>query len=76
MPGYSNLQANCCAKTFTSSGSLPASAFFESTTALTTPIEITSSAGTMVQAISRPVCPWIGGPSVSSSGWTRNVHTA
>ena len=30
-----NRQANCCANTFTFSGSLPASAFFESTTALT-----------------------------------------
>jgi hypothetical protein len=28
-----------------------------------------------VQTISRPVWPWIGGPSVSSSGCTRNVRT-
>ena len=55
---------------------MPASAFFERTTALTTPIAITRIAGTTVQAISSFVLPWIGGPSVSSSGWTRNAHTA
>ena len=55
---------------------MPASAFCESTTALTIPIAITSTAGTTVHAISRPVWPWIGGPSVSSSGWTRNAQTA
>ena len=31
-------------------------------------------AGTAVQTISRPVCPWIGGPSDSSSGWTRKLR--
>ena len=55
---------------------MPASAFFERTTALTTPIAITRIAGTTVQAISSFVLPWIGGPSVSSSGWTRNAQTA
>ncbi len=75
-PGYSNFHANCCANTFTSSGSLPAFAFLERTIALTTPIEITRIAGTIVHAISSFVFPWMGGPSVSSSGWTRNAQTA
>ena len=40
--------------------------FLASTTALTIEIAVTSAAGTAVQAISRPVCPWIGGPGGSS----------
>src|SRR5437762_9172744 len=44
--------------------------------ALTIAIEVTSRVGTAVQRISRPVCPWIGGPSESSSGLTRNFQTA
>ena len=75
LPGYSNRQANCCAKTLTRKGLAPASAFFESTTALTTPIEITRIAGTTVQITSSLVFPWIGGPSVSSSGCARNAIT-
>ena len=54
----------------------PASAFCESTTALTIPIAITRIAGTTVQTISSAVWPWIGGPSVSSSGCARNASTA
>ena len=36
---------------------------------------VTSTAGIAVHVISRPVCPWTGGPSESSSGRTRNVTT-
>ena len=36
---------------------------------------VTRIAGTAVQAISIPVCPWIGGPSESSSGRARNFIT-
>ena len=36
---------------------------------------VTSTAGIAVHVISRPVCPWIGGPSASSSGRARNVMT-
>jgi hypothetical protein len=46
----------------------PASSFLASTIALTTEIAVTSTAGIAVQTISSPVWPWIGGPSVSSSG--------
>ena len=46
-----------------------------STIAAAMAITVTSSAGTAVHAISRPVCPWIGGPSVSSSGRARNFTT-
>ena len=42
---------------------------------LITEIAVTSSAGTAVQTISTPVWPWIGGPSLSSSGRTRNLTT-
>jgi hypothetical protein len=73
-PGYSNLQANCCAVTAIRIGFGPASSFFASTTALTIEIAVTSTAGIAVQTISRPVCPWIGGPSDSSSGWTRKLR--
>ena len=71
--GYSKRHANCCANTFTWSAFALALAFCESTTAVTTPIAITSRAGTAVHAISRPVCPWMGGPSPSSSGWALNA---
>src|SRR5437879_6366884 len=46
------------------------------TIALTIAIEVTRSVGTAVQKISRPVWPWMGGPSESSSGFARNFHTA
>ena len=74
-PGYSNFQANCCAVTEMRSGFGPASSFWASTIALTIEIAVTSTAGIAVQTISRPVCPWIGGPSDSSSGWTRKLST-
>jgi hypothetical protein len=45
------------------------------TTPETTEIAVTRIAGIAVQRISIPVCPWIGGPSESSSGWTRNFNT-
>ena len=57
------------------SGFGPRSSFFASTIALTTEIAVTSTAGTAVQTISMPVWPWIGGPSVSSSGAARNFST-
>ncbi len=47
----------------------------ERTIALTIPMAVTSTVGTIVQAISRPVCPWIGGPSESSSGAARKTTT-
>ncbi len=74
-PGYSNFHANCCAVTEIRSGFGPASSFRASTIALTIAIAVTSRAGIAVQTISRPVCPWIGGPSDSSSGWTRKLST-
>ena len=55
LAGYSNRQENCWAKTLTVSGFVPAFPFWESTTALTTPIATTRIAGTTVQMISRPV---------------------
>src|SRR5690349_21271900 len=58
------------------SGSAPCASFFASTIALTTAIAVTSSVGTAVHTISRPVWPWIGGPSESSSGFARNFQTA
>src|SRR5688572_664687 len=73
-PGYSNFHANCCAVTAILIGCGPASSFLASTIALTTEIAVTSTAGIAVQTISRPVWPWIGGPSVSSSGCTRNLR--
>ena len=36
---------------------------------------VTSTAGIAVHVISRPVWPWIGGPSESSSGRARKVTT-
>src|SRR5919198_5304374 len=84
--GYLKVQKNCCALTSTTSGlsgfaegeaeARGMSSFFARTTALTTEIAVTSAAGTAVHAISSPVCPWIGGPSESSSGRTRNFTTA
>ncbi len=75
-PGYSNFQANCCAVTAIRIGLSPASSFFASTTAETTEIAVTSTAGIAVHTISRPVWPWIGGPSLSSSSdGTRNFRT-
>src|ERR687887_1206455 len=82
-PGYLKLQKNCCAVTSTMSGFSGVAAdawgtfsFFASTTALTIEIAVTRAAGTAVQTISSPVCPWIGGPSESSSGAARNLTTA
>jgi hypothetical protein len=73
--GYAKLHANCCAVTSTVRWFFGRSSFFASATALTIEIEVTSAAGTAVQTISSPVCPWIGGPSESSSGRTRNLMT-
>ena len=73
--GYTKLQANCLAVTSTRSGWAPASSFRASTIALTIAIAVTSTAGTAVQAISNPVWPWIGGPSLSSSGAARKRTT-
>src|SRR6266545_1206879 len=58
------------------SGFAPCASSFASTIALTMAMAVTSNAGTAVQTISSPVCPWIGGPSVSSSGFARNFQTA
>ena len=52
----------------------PVSSFFASTTALTIEIAVTRIAGTAVQTISSPVCPWIGGPSDSSSSGTLKLR--
>src|ERR687896_1136522 len=73
--GYSKLHANCCAVTPIRSGLSPASSFFASTTALTTEMAVTSTAGIAVHTISRPVCPCTGGPSASSSSGARNLST-
>ena len=54
---------------------MPASPFRASTIALKIPIAVTSTAGTAVHRISRPVWPWIGGPSASSSSGTRHFQT-
>ena len=62
--------------TFTCSVSLASASFFARTTALTIPIAVTSSVGISVHAISRSVCPWVGGPSDSSSGAARKRKTA
>ena len=51
------------------------SRFARSTIALMIAIAVTSTAGIAVQTISIPVWPWIGGPSLSSSGWARNFQT-
>ena len=72
--GYLNVHANCCAVTSTRSGSEPARSFRARTTAEMIAIEVTSANGMAVQAISSPVCPWIGAPSASSSGAARNFH--
>jgi hypothetical protein len=75
-PGYSNVQANWRAVTFTSSGWDPALPFCARTTALTIEIAVTRIAGIAVQTISSPVWPCVGGPSESSSGFTRKFRTA
>ncbi len=83
-PGYLKVQKNCCAITSTTSGrsgfglaaeACGRSSFLASTTALTIEIAVTRAAGIAVQTISSPVCPWIGGPSESSSGAARNFTT-
>src|SRR2546423_7151544 len=58
------------------SGFAPCASSFARTIALTIAIEVTSNVGTAVQRISSPVCPWMGGPSESSSGLARNFQTA
>src|SRR5256885_3155965 len=58
------------------SGFAPCASSLASTIALTIAIEVTSTVGTAVQRISSPVCPWMGGPSESSSGFARTSHTA
>ena len=73
-PGYSKLHGELLGEHLDLIGFVPAFAFFERTTALMTPIAITRIAGTTVHAISSPVFPWIGGPSVSSSGGTRKAQ--
>jgi hypothetical protein len=66
--GYVNCQANCCATTRIRGGLSPAWLFCARTIALTIEIAVTSTVGIAVQTISRPVWPWTGGPSESSSG--------
>src|SRR5262245_36424452 len=73
--GYWNFHANCWPIAVTCKELSLALPFSESTNALTMPSAITRMAGTAVQTISRPVLPWIGGPSASSSGCTRHFHT-
>ena len=72
--GYEKLHANCCATTFTRKTFLPWASFRPSTIALTMPIAVTRIVGMSVQTISRPVWPWIGGPSESSSGAARKLR--
>ena len=50
--------------------------FSARTTALTTEIAVTSTAGIAVHQISSFVCPWIGGPSWSSSSGTVKLRSA
>ena len=71
--GYENDQANWRAVTFTSTWSLGTCSFLTRTTPETMEIAVTRTAGIAVQRISTPVWPWIGGPSESSSGFTRNL---
>ena len=70
-----NVHANWTPDDLTRSGSEPAWPFCASTIALTIEIAVTSTAGTAVQTISSCVWPWVGGPSESSSGLTRNFQT-
>ena len=56
-------------------GLAPASSFFARTIVEAMTIVSTSSVGTAVQAISIPVWPWIGLPSVSSPSRARNATT-
>src|SRR5262249_40915998 len=60
---YVNVHENCCPSTRTTSGFEPALPFCVRTTALTTEIAVTSTAGITVQTISIVVFPWTGGPS-------------
>ena len=71
-----NVQANCCPITSTWKGLAVACPFCERMTALTIEIAVTRTAGTVVHAISRPVWPWVGGPSESSPGRARNFQTS
>ena len=71
--GYVNDHEYCCAVTSTWSGFTPALPLRERTMALTIAIDVTITSGTIVQPISRPVWPWIGGPSESSPGAARNL---
>ncbi len=48
----------------------------ERTIALTIAIAVTRMNGMIVQVISSPVWPWIGGPSSKSSSRTRNFATS
>ena len=73
--GYENVHSNWRAVTSTFSWFEPGRSFWTRTMPLITEIAVTRIAGTAVQTISIPVCPWIGGPSESSSGRTRNFHT-
>ena len=76
--GYSNVQANCCAVTSMLTGLEPVRSFRARTIAETIAMDVTRAKGIAVQPISRPVWPWIGGPSESSSGrdaeLPRRVH--
>jgi hypothetical protein len=71
-----NRQVNCRASTSTVMWSAASRSLRTRKTVLTIAIAVTSANGTAVQAISSPVCPWMGGPSESSSGWARNFQTA
>src|SRR5215210_1511265 len=66
------MHANCWPSTSTCIASDGSLSFFASATELTRIIASTSTSGTAVQTISIPVWPWIGGPSLSSSGFARN----
>src|SRR4029450_565257 len=56
-------------------GAFGSCSFFARTTALRIEIAVTSAAGTAVHQISRPVWPWTGGPSESSSARARNFSS-
>ena len=73
--GYSNFQANCWPIALTWSAFGLALPFSDITHGAHDPERDHEDRGIAVQAISRPVLPWIGGPSASSSGGTRHFHT-
>ena len=73
--GYLKLHANWRAVTSTLSRFAFRCPFSASAIALRTAMIVTSTAGIAVHVISSPVCPWIGGPSESSSGRARKVTT-